>query len=354
MSLPETRKVRWGVIGCGQISYDKAMPSLQMSKNAELVALSDPDQTRLDRAQASAPHARSYGEVEALLADVNVEAVYIGTPNYLHAPLAIAAAKAGKHVLVEKPMAMTAQEGREMVRAAELTGVKLMCAYMTLFNPAYQAAKRVVDSGALGEIVFVRGRHSYTIVPDRISNAAAWRLDRNQGGGPLMDVAIYPTASLRDLTGKRIKSLSATGTTRRLHERTDWDTVVFSFLLEDGTPGVIEGAFTYPSSLIEIEGTKGRLALSGHITQAIAGSLSVELKFPGERQVGERATHEINSDGLPHFYNYLREIEHFSTCIREDEEPVSSGRKAVAELVVTDAVREAIEHGERVEIGWPA
>jgi predicted dehydrogenase len=352
MPSTDASRVRWGVIGCGQIAYDKAMPAMASASNAELVALSDPDGARLERAQAAASQARGYAEVEALLADHNVEAVYIGTPNFLHAPLTVAAAKAGKHILVEKPMAMNAQEGREMVAAAERAGVKLMCAYMTLFNPAYQAAKRIVDSGALGEIVFVRGRHAYTISPDRISNAAAWRLDRNQGGGPLMDVAIYPTASLRDLTGKRIKNLSATGTTRRLHERTDWDTVVFSFLLEDGTPGIVEGAFTHSSSLIEIEGTTGRLALSGHITQAIAGHLTVELKFPGQRQIGERVAHEINPEGLPHFYNYLREIEHFSECVRQDREPVSSGRKSVAELVVTDAVRESIQRGERVEIAW--
>src|SRR5579885_3241055 len=235
MALTNSQKVRWGIIGCGQIAYDKAIPALAAAENAELAALCDPDQARLERAQAAAPQARSYAEVEALLNDPSVEAVYIGTPNYLHAPLTIQAAEARKHVLVEKPMAMNAQEGREMAAAAERAGVKLMVAYMTLFNPAYQAAKRVVESGALGEIVFVRGRHSYTIAPDRISSAASWRLDRNRGGGPLMDVAIYPIASLRDLTGQRITSLSATGTIRRLQQRTNWDTVVFSFLLEDGT-----------------------------------------------------------------------------------------------------------------------
>ncbi len=352
MALTNSQKVRWGIIGCGQIAYDKAIPALAAAENAELAALCDPDQARLERAQAAAPQARSYAEVEALLNDPSIEAVYIGTPNHLHASLTIQAAEARKHVLVEKPMAMNAQEGREMVVAAERAGIKLMVAYMTLFNPAYQAAKRVVESGALGEIVFVRGRHSYTIAPDRISSAASWRLDRNRGGGPLMDVAIYPIASLRDLTGQRITSLSATGTIRRLHQRTNWDTVVFSFLLEDGTPGVIEGAFTYPSSLIEIEGTAGRLTLAGHITQAIAGHLTVELRFPGQRQVGEHVTHEIKPEGLPHFYNYLREIEHFSECIRGDREPVSSGRKSVAELIVTDAVRESIERGERVEVVW--
>ncbi|HEV8632804.1 MAG TPA: Gfo/Idh/MocA family oxidoreductase [Chloroflexota bacterium] len=347
-------KVRWGVIGCGQIARDKALPALAMASNAEPVALADPDPARLERAQAAAPPARPYADAEALLADADVQAVYVATPNFLHAPLAIAAARAGKHVLVEKPMAMNAAEGHEMVAAADRAGVKLMAAYMTLFNPAYQAAKRAVEAGLLGEIVFVRGRHSYSIAPDRISSAAAWRLDRAQGGGPLLDIATYPTFTLRELTGQRIRSLSATAATRRLHERTDHDSVLFTFLLEDDTPGVIEATFTHGASLIELEGTHGRLSLSGHFSQNAVGRLDLAVRIPGQRQVAEQATHEIVPDGRPHFDNYRREIEHLSDCILADREPISSGRKAVAELVVTDAVQESLRAGRRVEITWPA
>ena len=352
MDTTSSPKIRWGIIGCGQIAHDKALPGILNSTNAELVALADPDPARLDRAHAAAPQAGAYARPEELLADDRVQAVYIATPNHMHAPNTIAAAQAGKHVLCEKPMAMNAAEGQAMVDAAAQAGVQLMIAYMTLFNPAYQAAQQVVASGALGELVFVRGRHSYTIQPARISPAASWRLDRTQGGGPLMDVAVYPTMSLRYLTNQRIKNLTATGTTRRLHERTDFDSVVYSFLLEDGTPGVIEGCFTHSSSLIELEGTAGRLELRGHITQAVAGRLDVSVHFPGQRHVGQKASHEIIPEGLPHYYNYLREIEHFSNCIAAGEEPVSSGRRAVAELRVADAVRESLRSGQRIEIEW--
>jgi predicted dehydrogenase len=342
--------IRWGVIGCGQIAFDKAMPAIGLAENAELVALSDPDATRLERAKGAAPQAIGYASAEALLADPAVDAVYVGTPNYLHAPLTIQAARAGKHILVEKPMAMNADEGQEMVAAARTAGVQFMVAYMSIFNPAYVMAKQIVASGVLGDLVFLRGRHSYPINPQRVSSAAAWRLDRGQGGGPLMDVAVYPIASLRDLIGQRIASLSATGTTRRLHERTDWDSIVFTFLTTEGVPGVIEGCFTHISSLIEVEGTEGRLTLSGHITQAIAGRLEVELRFPGQRGPGQRIVHEVIPEGLPHFHNYLREFEHFSQCIATGAEPISSGRRAVAELVVTDAVRQSIREGRRIEL----
>jgi predicted dehydrogenase len=223
---------------------------------------------------------------------------------------------------------------------------------MTLFNPAYEAAKRAVDAGLLGEIVFVRGRHSYAIPPDRISRAAAWRLDTVQGGGPLMDVALYPAISLRDLTGQRVKRLAATGTTRVLRGQTEWDSVVFTFLLEDGTPGVIEGCFTHGASLIELEGTRGRLVLSGHISQACTGHLELLICQPGQRLVGERVTHDVVPDGVPHFLTYQRELEHISWCISTGEEPRAAGSGAVAELVVADAVRESIRTGRRVDLAW--
>ena len=350
MSKTNRSKIRCGVIGCGQIAYDKVIPALGMARNMELVALSDPDTTRLERAQAAYPKAKSYSQMEDLLADESVQAVYIATPNFLHASQTVSAASAGKHVLVEKPMAINAEEGREMVEAADRAGVKLMVAYMTLFNPAYKMAKHVVDSGMLGEIVSVRGRHSYVIHPDNISSAAAWRLDPKHGGGPLMDVAVYPIFTLRDLTGLRIGDLFATGTTRRLHEKTEFDSVLLTLLLQDGTPGVIEATFTYVASHIELEGTEGRLTLTGHITQAIEGRLEVDLWMPGQHRVGERIVHEITPEGMPHFYNYLSEVEHFGDCITTGKEPVSSGRQAVHELVVADAVRESILTGKRVDL----
>lgn len=351
MPTIEQARIRWGVIGCGQIAYDKMMPGLALARNAELVALSDPDTVRLERAQAAYPDATSYTQMDELLADERVEAVYIATPNHLHTVQTVAALRSGKHVLVEKPMALNAEESRRMIEAADEAGVKLMVAYMTLFNPAYAAAKRIVDAGLLGEIVSVRGRHSYPMAPDAISPAGLWRLSSNHGGGPLMDVGVYPTFTLRDLTGLRTTQVSATGTTRRLHGKTEYDSVLFTLLLEDGTPGVIEANFTHLSSHIELEGTLGRLTLVGHITQAVEGRLDVEHWTAGQRKVAERLVHEVIPEGLPHFYNYLAEVEHFGDCIMHDREPVSSGRIAVPDLMVVDAVRESLRTGRRVDTG---
>jgi predicted dehydrogenase len=350
MVANEGQRVRWGVIGCGQIAHDKALPALAGAERCELVALADPDAERLARCHGEYPRTRAYRDVGELLADPEVEAVYIATPNFVHADQTVQAARAGKHVLCEKPMALTAAEGRRMVEAAAQAGVQLMIAYMTLFNPAYLAAKRAADAGLLGEIVFARGRHSYAIAPERAARPAqAWRLDPRRGGGPLMDVGVYSAFTLRELTGRRIRWVSALGATRRFHRLTDWDSLVFSFLLDDGTPGVIEASFTYGSSLYELEGTRGRLSLAGHVSQRIVGRLDLALRS-ATGAVAEQSTHEVVPDSLPHFYNYQREAEHFSRCVLTGQEPVSSGRKALHELLVADAVRESIQTGRRVEV----
>lgn len=343
--------LRWGIIGCGQIAHDRVAPALNLASNSEIVALFDPDPTRRERLLGKAPGAAAYDTLAGLLADDGVEAVYIATPNHLHAEQTVAAAAAGKHVLVEKPMALNAAQGRQMVEAADRAGVTLMAAYMTLFNPAFQAAQRLVGSGALGEVVAVRGRHSYPMAPESLSAANTWRLNPDHGGGPLLDVGVYSIFTLRELIGEQTRSVSATGTVKRLPGKTAHDSILFTFLTEAATPGVIEANFTFGSSHYEIEGTRGRLALSGHISQLIGGKLEAELwSGPKARHVSERIVHEVVPEGLPEFANYLGEVEYFAECVRAGTEPIAAGRVAVGDLAVADAVRESLRSGCRVEV----
>jgi D-xylose 1-dehydrogenase (NADP+, D-xylono-1,5-lactone-forming) len=350
-TVTESKKLRWGIIGCGQIAHDRILPALDLARNGEVVALFDPDPERVARALLKAPGAATYDTIEGILGDPRVEAVYIATPNHLHAEQTIAAAAAGKHVLVEKPMALDAAQGCEMVEAADRAGVKLMVAYMTLFNPAFQAAKRLVETGSLGTIVSARGRHSYRMSPESLSTANTWRLDPHLGGGPLLDVGVYSIFTLRELTGSRPRLVSATGTVKQLHGKTEYDSIIFSYLTDDDTPGVIEANFTFTSSNYELEGTRGRLNLTGHITQLIAGRLDAELWPDAKpRLVSEKISHEVVPAGLPEFANYLGEVEHFADCVANNTEPISSGRIAVGDLAVADVVRESLRTGSTIEV----
>src|SRR5919106_1399944 len=174
--------------------------------------------------------------------------------------------------------------------------------FMPLFNPAFQAAKRLVETGSLGTIVSARGRHSYRMSPESLSTANTWRLDPQLGGGPLLDVGVYSIFTLRELTGSRPRLVSATGTVKQLHGKTEYDSIIFSYLTDDDTPGVIEANFTFTSSNYELEGTRGRFNLTGHITQLIAGRLDAELWHDAKpRRLSEKISHEVVPAGLPEF-----------------------------------------------------
>ncbi|MEO8614678.1 MAG: Gfo/Idh/MocA family oxidoreductase, partial [Luteolibacter sp.] len=151
--------IRWGFIGCGQIGIDKTLPGLLHAKHAHLVAISDllaPRQAlAIELAAQKGLQPKVYGDYHEILADPDVEAVYIALPTGMHKEAAIAAANAKKAVLCEKPMGNSAEEVREMVCAARDNGVPLMTAYMARFSDVFQKAKELIRGGAIGQVTCV-------------------------------------------------------------------------------------------------------------------------------------------------------------------------------------------------------
>ncbi len=179
--------LRWGVLGCASIAVRKVIPAMQRSSRCTVTAIAsrDPERARQTAAALGIPSA--YGSYDELLADDDVEAVYIPLPNHLHAEWTHRAAAAGKHVLCEKPLAMTAAEAQEMVDACARAGVVLMEAFMYRVHPLWRRVRALVDDGAIGELLAIQAFFSYRNVdPANIRNIAAY------GGGALMDIGCYP------------------------------------------------------------------------------------------------------------------------------------------------------------------
>jgi predicted dehydrogenase len=152
-----------------------------------VVAIASRDASRAAAAAVALGIPRAHGSYEALLADADVEAVYVPLPNHLHAEWTMRAAAAGKHVLCEKPLAMSAAEAGEMIAACERAGVMLMEAFMYRLHPMWQRARELVDSGAVGELLAIQAFFSYRNVdPTNIRNIASY------GGGAVMDIGCYP------------------------------------------------------------------------------------------------------------------------------------------------------------------
>lgn len=178
--------VRWGIISTADIGVTKVIPAIQQAENCEVVAIASRDAERAAAAARRLGIGASYGSYEELLAVDEIDAVYIPLPNDGHAEWTIRAARAGKHVLCEKPLAMSAAQAEEMARACASAGVKLAEAFMYRHHPSWVEAVRLVRDGAIGKLQAVQSFFSYfNDDPTDIRNRV------EHGGGGIMDIGCY-------------------------------------------------------------------------------------------------------------------------------------------------------------------
>jgi predicted dehydrogenase len=182
-----SEKVRWGVLGAAKIATVKVIPAMQRGACSEVVAIASRDLDKARRSAAELGIPKAYGSYEELLADAEIEAVYNPLPNHLHVPWSIRAAEAGKHVLCEKPIALSVAECRKLIDARDRTGVKIGEAFMVRTHPQWLRAREIVRSGEIGELRAVVVMFSYfNRDAANIRNVPEW------GGGALMDIGCYP------------------------------------------------------------------------------------------------------------------------------------------------------------------
>ena len=189
-------ELRWGILSTADIARAKVIPGIRKADRCRVVAIASRDHARARDAAAQAGIPTAHGSYEALLADPEVDAVYIPLPNHLHAEWAIAAARAGKHILCEKPLAMTTADAERMIAAAEAAGVRLMEAFMYRLHPSWVAVVDLVRSGRIGRLVTVQSWFSY--YNDDRTNI---RNIRDAGGGALFDIGCYNVNLSRLLFG---------------------------------------------------------------------------------------------------------------------------------------------------------
>jgi predicted dehydrogenase len=254
MSALTTDPVRWGILGVAKIATQKVIPGMQGSPLLRIEAIASRDGARAQAAASELGIPRAHGSYEALLADPAIEAVYNPLPNHLHVPWTIKALEAGKHVLCEKPVAITAEEARLILDAEARTGRRAAEAFMIRFHPQWRRARDIVTSGELGTIRAVHVFFAYNNTdPANIRNKA------DIGGGGLYDIGCYAIAGSRYLLGaepRRAVSLierdPAMGTDRLTSGLLDYPGVQVTFTVS--TQCVLHQRVT-------VLGTKGRLEI---------------------------------------------------------------------------------------------
>src|SRR5580692_3771996 len=180
------KKLRWGVLSTASIGLRKVIPAMQQGEYSSVVAIASRDFAKAKQAAAALGIPVAYGSYEELLADPNIDAIYNPLPNHLHVPWTIKAAEAGKHVLCEKPLGMSAAEGETLLVVRSRTGVKIGEAFMIRSFPQWLRLRQLLDEGRIGELRSVTGFFSYfNVNPANIRNRA------DIGGGALMDIGCY-------------------------------------------------------------------------------------------------------------------------------------------------------------------
>ncbi|HJU52503.1 MAG TPA: Gfo/Idh/MocA family oxidoreductase [Acidimicrobiia bacterium] len=246
--------MRWGVLGVADIAVRKVIPAMKGSAMSLVEAIASRTQSKASAAADELGIPRAYGSYEALLADDTIEAVYIPLPNHLHLEWTLAATAAGKHVLCEKPLALTSADARRMIDASNRANVLLMEAFMYRLHPLWQEVRRMIESGAIGELVAFQSFFSYrNLDPNDIRNQVT------TGGGALLDIGCYPVNAARMLFGSEPDAVRAL---IRRHSEFGTD-VLTSALLDFGGRHATFTVSTVaePDQRVDVVGTGGRLRI---------------------------------------------------------------------------------------------
>lgn len=317
----------WGVLGAARIATEKVIPAMQRSElsRVDAIASRNPERAAAAAGRLSIPTA--YGSYEELLADPSVEAVYIPLPNHLHAEWTVAAAEAGKHVLCEKPLALTATQAREMVDTCQREGVQLMEAFMYRLHPLWVEVRRLIAAGAIGELRAIQAVFGFHNV-----DAANIRNIPEFGGGALYDIGCYPVNVARWLFGTEPTEVRSV-----IRRDADFGTdVITSALLDFGGGHAVFTCSTQmePDQRVAIAGTEGRLVVE------IPFNLPPDLPTRILRVAGGSppvAPH-IEILEVPAADAYALQADAFSRAIRQGVPVPTPPEDAVANMAVLDRI----------------
>ena len=324
--------VRWGVIGLGGVVVQQIAPAIVNSAHSKLVACtgSTPEKSRAFAAQFGVP--ACYGSIEELAAASDIEAIFVATPNADHHRMVLAAARGGKHVLCEKPLAMAVAHGREMVEACRAARVILRTAFQIRLEAILVRVREIVQSGALGELRAVLFER---IAPLR--QHGAWRDDPRQGG-VLFDVAVHLFDQVEWLTGLKVRELSAYSHPDRRLGGAD-STIAILGMLGADCHAVVRASreIPYAGNDLRIQGSRGMLTTSA-------------LRWADEHVLRIKTDAGVVEERFAATAIYKREVEAFAQEVRGAPGALASGEDGIKAIQIASAVIESIESRRSVAI----
>ncbi len=337
----------WGIVSTGLHPENKIAPAINSATDAELVAVYSRDQGRAEAFAARHNARAAYDSLDAMLSDSRIDAVFISSPNSLHAGQAIQAAQAGKHVLCEKPMTTTLDDAVAMVRACREAGVKLGVGFELRHNPGHILARNLVADGTLGRITLAQGQWGFgsrgqEVFPPREGLRQWWDDPEAMGGAStMMGTGVHVMDLLRFVVGQEIVEVAAI-TDGQTVERPLEQIATLALRFGGGALGTLVCGRLLPDTQndLDIYGINGRFTSRETVWEAQKGSIEVVSDTVNRQE----------SYGESYLGNFIAQAEDFQRAVAEDRDPAATGVDGLRSVEITLAAIESARTGRIVGI----
>ena len=326
----------WGIVGIGRVADGFMAPAIAVDPNSRLAAVVSRDQGRAEAFAAKHGAGWAGTSYDEMLANPDVDVVLVTTPNALHPEQVVAAARAGKHVLCDKPLAPSVSEAERAVAACLEAGVKLGMNFQTRHHTCFQEARRVISSGEIGDVVMAQVDAS-----PGATQLAGWRTDSELAGlGAVNNIAVHIYDLLRFLLGADVTEAVGMFETERSGQLERMPMVLMRF--SNGTLAYANGNQVTPKPLndIVIHGTRGRIDGRGITRPAQEGDMRIVTES------AEKVEHYRTHDA------YQRTVAAFSAAVLEGREPNPSGLDGLRSVQLTDAIARSVRESRVIELSY--
>jgi 1,5-anhydro-D-fructose reductase (1,5-anhydro-D-mannitol-forming) len=334
------KKLGWGFIGASNIAKTRMLEAINAQPNSQVVAVmsSSAERAKAYAAENNIPHA--YGSLDGILADPEVDVVYISTTNELHKEQAVAAAQAKKHVLSDKPLALNVADAWAMVNACKAAGVVMGTNHHLRNAVTLRTMRRLIQEGAIGKPLAARVFHARYLPP----HLQGWRITRPEaGGGVILDITVHDSDTLRFVLNDEVEDVIARSAQQGLATGDLEDAVMGVMTFRNGTLAQFHDAFTikHTGTGLEVHGTEGSLHGRDVMTQDPIGHIFLR-----------RGDHEEEIDpGAPENL-YIHLVRRFNQAVHGQGQPFATGEDGVRSLAIAAAALESANTGRRVTVKY--